>query len=89
MIDLTKDKVDETLTPLEQENIVMEFLKANFTSNPKKLVKLVRKIEPNIPMFIRRSVIYTLKTINVCLLYLFPLYGCLLGFISFSQLRIE
>lgn len=83
MIDLTKEKIDETLTPLEQENIVMEYLKANFSTNPKKLVKMVRRIEGNIPMFIRRSVIHTLLTIKNPVKYL---EECLLEMLDYPVL---
>jgi hypothetical protein len=54
-------KVDESLPPLEQENQVLRYFQANWTTNPKKLVKLAKKITPGIPAFIQRSIIH-----NVC-----------------------
>lgn len=54
-------KVDESLPPLEQENQVLRYFQDNWTANPKKLVKMAKKIAPGIPDFIQRSIIH-----NVC-----------------------
>lgn len=53
--------VDETQTPLDQENQVLRYFKDNWTTNPKKLVKMAKRIAPGIPDFIQRSIIH-----NVC-----------------------
>lgn len=54
--------VDETLPPLEQENQVLQYFLDNWTTNPKKLVKMARRIQPGIPDFIQRSIIYNVVT---------------------------
>lgn len=54
-------KVDESLPALEQENQVLRYFQDNWTTNPKKLVKMAKRIAPGIPDFIQRSIIY-----NVC-----------------------
>jgi len=58
---MTDFKVDESLPPLEQENQVLRYFQDNWTTNPKKLVKMAKKIAPGIPDFIQRSIIH-----NVC-----------------------
>lgn len=58
---MTDFKVDETQTPLDQENQVLRYFQDNWTTNPKKLVKMAKRIAPAIPEFIQRSIIY-----NVC-----------------------
>lgn len=51
--------VDETQTPLEQENQVLRYFQEANTTNPKKLVKMARRIEHTVPAFIKRSIIDT------------------------------
>lgn len=58
---MTAFVVDETQAPLDQENQVLRYFKDNWTTNPKKLVKMAKRIEPAIPDFIRRSIIH-----NIC-----------------------
>jgi hypothetical protein len=45
------------LSPIEQENQVLEYFKNNFTTNPKKLCKMARRIWNDQPEFIQRGLL--------------------------------
>lgn len=49
--------VDTNLTPMEQENHVLNWFRDSGVTNPKKLVKMARRIENDIPQFIKRSIV--------------------------------
>ena len=53
--ELTPFVFDGSVTPLEQENQPIRWFQENWTTNPKKLVKMAMKIAPLLPEFIQRS----------------------------------
>lgn len=46
-------------TPMEQENQILDYFHENWVDNPKKLIKMVRRIYDQVPRFIQKSLLDT------------------------------
>lgn len=52
-------------TPMEQENQILDYFYDNWVDNPKKLVKMVRRIYDQVPRFIQKSLLDNVLTGHV------------------------
>jgi hypothetical protein len=50
-------EIEAALSPIEQENQVLEYFKNNFTTNPKKLCKMAVRIWNDQPAFIQKGLL--------------------------------
>ena len=48
---------DDTLTPMEQENQVLNYFFDNWVPKPKNIYKMAKRIYPQVPKFIQRSIL--------------------------------
>lgn len=55
-------EITADLSPMEQENQVLEYFKKNFTTNPKKLCKMALRIWNDQPEFIQKGLLENILT---------------------------
>lgn len=61
---MTIKTVESTLTPLEQENLALDFFELKFSLNPKKLVQLAKRMYPTQPDFVQRGLLMDVMNVK-------------------------